>query len=96
MLYPAPNLIDVFMGKTVKPAAPKRVTIHIPSGERISGILDHLDEFAVALHDSSGWVRSFARENVTVHVEDPRRLMKRCCQSTPMTTCITFLLTWRL
>lgn len=34
--------------------------------------LDHIDEFAVSLHDSSGWYHSFARENVKVDIQDPR------------------------
>ena len=72
MLYPAPNMIDVFLGKAVKPPAPTKVTVHLPSGEQISGTLDHLDEFTVALHDSSGWYRSFSRENAQVDVQNPR------------------------
>jgi cytochrome c oxidase cbb3-type subunit 3 len=72
LLYPMPNLIDMFMGKAVKPPAPTKVTVHLPSGEQISGTLDHIDEFAVTLHDSNGWYRSFSRENVTVDVQDPR------------------------
>ncbi len=72
MLYPAPNLIDVFLGKAVKPAVPTKVTVHLPSGEEVSGTLDHLDEFTVSLHDASGWYHSFSRENATVDVKDPR------------------------
>jgi cytochrome c oxidase cbb3-type subunit III len=72
MLYPAPNLIDVFLGRAVVPPAPTKVTVQLASGERVSGTLDHLDEFAVALHDSAGWYRSFSRESVTVDVQDPR------------------------
>lgn len=72
MLYPAPNLIDVFLGKAVKPPAPTKVTVHLPSGEAVSGTLDHLDEFIVSMHDSTGWYRSFSRENATVDVQDPR------------------------
>jgi len=72
MLYPAPNLIDVYLGKAVKPAAPTKVAVHLPSGEQISGTLDHFDEFTIAMHDSSGWYRSFSRESVTVDVQDPR------------------------
>lgn len=37
MLYPAPNLIDVFLGKPVKPPAPTRVIVHLPSGQEVSG-----------------------------------------------------------
>jgi cytochrome c oxidase cbb3-type subunit 3 len=72
LLYPAPNMIDMYLGKAVKPPAPSQVTVHLPSGEQVSGTLDHLDEFTVALHDSSGWYRSFSRENVTTDVQDPR------------------------
>lgn len=72
MLYPAPNLIDMFMGKAVKPPAPAKVTVHLPTGQDISGILDHIDEFNVTLIDSSGWRRSFSRENIKVDVQDPR------------------------
>ena len=72
MLYPAPNLIDVFLGRTVAPSAPTKVTVQLASGERISGTLDHLDEFTVSMHDSAGWYRSFSRESVTVDVQDPR------------------------
>lgn len=72
MLYPAPNLLDLYMGKKVKPAAPTKVTVHLASGETVSGILDHMDEFSVSLHDSSGWYHSYSRKDVTVDVQDPR------------------------
>src|SRR5438445_6931822 len=72
MLYPAPNLIDVFVGRAVTPPAPTKVTVQLLSGERVSGTLDHLDEFTVSLRDSAGWHRSFPRESVTVDVQDPR------------------------
>ncbi|MGC2659658.1 MAG: cytochrome c [Bryobacteraceae bacterium] len=72
MLYPAPNLIDMFMGKAVKPLAPTKVTVHLASGEQVAGTLDHLDEFNVEMHDSAGWYRSYSRKDVTVDVQDPR------------------------
>ena len=72
MLYPAPNLIDLYLGKPVKPPAPIKVTVHLPSGQEVSGTLDHIDEFSVSLHDSSGWYHSFSRENLKVDVQDPR------------------------
>jgi cytochrome c oxidase cbb3-type subunit 3 len=72
MLYPAPNLIDVLLGRAVVPPAPAKVTVQLASGERFSGTLDHLDEFTVSLHDSAGWYRSFPRESATVDVQDPR------------------------
>jgi cytochrome c oxidase cbb3-type subunit III len=72
MLYPAPNMIDVFLGRTVAPPAPTKVTVQLASGEHVSGTLDHLDEFTVTMHDSAGWYRSFSRESVSVDVQDPR------------------------
>jgi cytochrome c oxidase cbb3-type subunit 3 len=72
MLYPAPNMIDVFLGRTVAPPAPTKVTVQLASGERVSGTLDHLDEFTLTMHDSAGSYRSFSRENVTADVQDPR------------------------
>jgi mono/diheme cytochrome c family protein len=72
MLYPAPNLIDIFLGRAVTPPKPAKVTVKLASGEQISGTLVHLDEFNVSLHDESGWYRSFSRENATVDVQDPR------------------------
>jgi cytochrome c oxidase cbb3-type subunit III len=72
MLYPAPNMIDMFLGRAVKPPAPTKVTVHLASGQDLSGTLDHLDEFAVSMHDSSGWYHSFSRVNVKVVIQDPR------------------------
>lgn len=72
MLYPAPNLIDLFLGKAVKPPAPTTVIVHLPSGQEVSGTLDHIDEFSVSMHDSGGWYHSFSRDKVKVDVHDPR------------------------
>jgi mono/diheme cytochrome c family protein len=72
MLYPAPNLLDVYLGKVTKPSKPTTVTVHLRDGDTVSGVLDHMDEFSVSLHDSSGWYRSFSRKDVTVDVRDPR------------------------
>lgn len=47
------------------------VTVTLPSGERVEGHLQHIDEFTVALRDSSGWYRSFQRDQVGVEVHDP-------------------------
>src|SRR5882672_6302352 len=69
---PAPSLIDVFLGRAVAPGAPTKVTVQLASGERVSGVLDHLDEFTVSMHDAAGWYRSFSRESVTVDLQDPR------------------------
>jgi len=47
------------------------VTVTLPSGERLDGRLQHINEFTVALRDSSGWYRSFPRDQVGVEVHDP-------------------------
>jgi len=47
------------------------VTVTLPSGQRVEGRLQHIDEFTVALRDSSGWYRSFQRDQVGVEVHDP-------------------------
>ncbi len=71
-LYPAPNMIDVWMGKQVKPGAPTKVKVTLPSGEVIAGTLIHADEFDVVLQDGAGQ-RSFAREKTAkVEIDDPR------------------------
>ena len=72
MLYPAPNPIDVLLGRTAAPSAPTKVMVQLASGEKVLGTLDHLDEFTVSLRDADGWHRSFSRESVTVDVQDPR------------------------
>jgi cytochrome c oxidase cbb3-type subunit 3 len=58
------------------PAADKAattVTVTLPSGEKVSGILDRVDDFSVSLHDSSGEYRSFTREGAVpkVEIHDP-------------------------
>jgi mono/diheme cytochrome c family protein len=49
------------------------VTITLPSGEKISGTLDRIDDFNVSLKDSSGDYRSFTREGAVpkVEIHDP-------------------------
>lgn len=52
-------------------APPPTVTVSLPSGEQVKGSLTYLDEFSVALRDSSGWCRSFSRDRVKVEIHDP-------------------------
>ena len=42
---------------------PTTVTVTLPSGRRVQGELDHLSAFVVALRDSDGTYRSFARHD---------------------------------
>lgn len=48
----------------------KSVEVTLPSGEKVEGPLEHIDDFVVALRDASGWYRSFARDRVKVEVRD--------------------------
>ena len=60
---------------------PSTVTVTPRSGRPISGTLEYLDEFDVAMRDSTGVYRSWPREGVKVDVHDPleahRELMKK-------------------
>lgn len=49
-------------GQAAKPQA-ITVTVTLPSGQRIQGELDHISTFIVALRDSNGTYRSFARHD---------------------------------
>jgi len=52
--------------------APK-VTVTLPSGEKVTGTLDRIDDFDVSLRDSEGRFHSFSRNGDTpkVEVDDP-------------------------
>jgi len=47
------------------------VTVTMPSGEQVSGKLDHMDEFSVSLRDAGGWYHSWLRDKIKVSVHDP-------------------------
>jgi mono/diheme cytochrome c family protein len=51
------------------------VTVTLASGEKITGALEHIDDFTVSLRDVSGEYRSFTRTGATpkVEVHDPLR-----------------------
>lgn len=70
-LSPGPSMMDMFMGKKSKPLPSPKVTIHLPSGEVVSGTLVRADEFNVEMKDSAGWHRSFVRKGAQVDIEDP-------------------------
>lgn len=63
-------------GRGAAPAANRSaitVTVSLANGQKVSGILDRVDDFSVSLHDSSGEYHSFTREgNVpAVEIHDP-------------------------
>jgi mono/diheme cytochrome c family protein len=58
---------------TVKPA---RVTVTLPSGEKVSGVLDRVDDFMVSLRTDDGAYRTFqtppgANNAAKVEIDDP-------------------------
>jgi cytochrome c oxidase cbb3-type subunit 3 len=63
-------------GRGAEPASNRgaiMVTVTLASGQKVSGTMDHIDDFNVALRDSSGEYHSFARQGATpaVEVHDP-------------------------
>ncbi len=48
-----------------------KVTVTLPSGETVAGVLVHRDEFTVALRDASGRYRSWFTNRVKVKIDDP-------------------------
>jgi cytochrome c oxidase cbb3-type subunit 3 len=59
--------------------AVRTATVTTASGNTISGQLVHLDEFTASVRDAAGWVHTWDRSAVKVHVHDPlaehRRLL---------------------
>src|SRR5271169_680792 len=45
--------------------------VTLPTGEQVKGPVAHADDFVIALHDASGWYRSFSRDQVKVELQDP-------------------------
>ena len=54
-------------------APPINVTVTLPSGEKVTGVLDRLDDFVVSLTQADGTHRSFRTTGNTpsVEVHDP-------------------------
>jgi cytochrome c oxidase cbb3-type subunit III len=50
-------------------APPATVTVTLPSGEKVEGTLDRLDDFAVSLTDADGTHRSFRIDGDVPHVQ---------------------------
>jgi cytochrome c oxidase cbb3-type subunit III len=61
--------------------AQSTAVVTLPSGKAVSGTLEYLDEFDVALRDVSGTWHSWPRQGAKVEVHDPleahRQLMKK-------------------
>jgi cytochrome c oxidase cbb3-type subunit III len=54
------------------PAAPRMKTavVTLPSGEKIQGTVEHVDDFVIGLRNDTGWYRSFSRTKVKVELQD--------------------------
>ncbi|MFL6350787.1 MAG: c-type cytochrome [Bryobacteraceae bacterium] len=64
----------VAFGRGVTTGARKPVTVAVTtsSGERVTGVLDHIDDFSVSLRDASGQYRSFKRApDLKIEKNDP-------------------------
>jgi mono/diheme cytochrome c family protein len=61
-------------GRGTPPIRPTQVTITPPSGPPVSGTLDRIDDFNIALRDSAGEYRSWSRSPaLKVELHDPLR-----------------------
>jgi cytochrome c oxidase cbb3-type subunit 3 len=70
--FQPPDLQQLFIaGEDDDHPVPVPVTVTLPSGESISGTLEHLDEFDVSMRDSDGRYYSWFRDRVKVAVHDP-------------------------
>lgn len=66
---------------------PVAAVVTLPSGERFSGVVSHIDDFVISLRlgDKNGWFRSFPRSKVKVELKDPlaahRELLPKLTQA---------------
>jgi len=73
-LYPIEHRYPGMPGPPPDPRAEKTVTVTLPSGESVSGKLDHLDDFSVSLSDASGEYHSWNIDGASgprIEVHDP-------------------------
>ena len=71
LLFPGPGR-GGRRGPPQRASAPATVRVTLPSGQPFSGTLQYIDDFNVALRDSSGDYHSFSRDpGVRVDLQDP-------------------------
>lgn len=73
-LYPLERPYPGVAGPPPDPKTEKTITVTLPSGESFSGTLDHIDDFSVAMTDSSGEYHSWLTDGangVRVDIHDP-------------------------
>ena len=70
-LYPRTRTFPGMPAPPPDPRAQTTVTVTLASGQAYKGVLEHLDDFNVALKDSSGEYHSWALDGIQVDVHDP-------------------------
>jgi cytochrome c oxidase cbb3-type subunit III len=73
-LYPLEHHYPGTPGPPPDPRAEKTVTVTLPNGETVSGTLNHIDDFSIAITDSSGEYHSWLLDGATgvrVEIHDP-------------------------
>jgi cytochrome c oxidase cbb3-type subunit 3 len=48
-----------------------KITVTLPSGEKMTGTLGYRDEFTVGMTDAEGWYRSWPVDAITYSIDDP-------------------------
>jgi cytochrome c oxidase cbb3-type subunit 3 len=70
--YPPANLqTRMLYPRGGRGGKPTMVTVRPRSGPEITGRLETIDDFTVALRDSEGYYRSFSRDLAAVEIQDP-------------------------
>lgn len=54
--------------------SPAKITVTLPSGKTVSGMLAYHDEFTVGLHDASGWYQSWPVAQVKYKIDAPAEI----------------------
>ena len=73
-LYPMNHTYPGMPGPPPDPKGQTTVTVTLPSGQSFSGVLEHRDDFSIALIDSSGEYHSWlldGNDGVKVEIHDP-------------------------
>lgn len=83
IVYPGPTL-RTYTGRAEKRPVvrpPIKLTLHLMSGQTVTGVAQFVGEYDLALHDETGAYRSFPRDAIeTMETQDPleehRRLLE--------------------
>lgn len=68
--YAADQLQTRFVWPAGRGGAREKVTVILPSGDKVTGTLKKIDDFNISLYDASGAYRSWPRGEVKVEMED--------------------------